>query len=103
MLLDVINQGHQIMDVMGWLAWIIVGGIAGWLASKVMGTNRQQGLLLDIIVGIVGAFVGGFLFSAIGVSGVTGFNIWSVFVAFIGAVVLLGVLRLIDRRGSLRA
>jgi uncharacterized membrane protein YeaQ/YmgE (transglycosylase-associated protein family) len=89
------------MDVMGWLAWIIVGGVAGWLASMVM--HSRMGLIADVIVGIVGAFVGGFLFSAIGVSGATGFNIWSVFVAFIGACVLLGVLRLINRRGSLRA
>lgn len=82
------------MDAMGWLAWLIVGALAGWLASIVMGTNARQGLLLDIIVGIVGALVGGFLFSAIGAPGVTGFNVWSLFVAFIGAVVLLGLLRL---------
>lgn len=83
---------------MGWLAWLIVGALAGWLASIVMKTNAQQGLLLDIIVGIVGAFVGGFLFNTLGVTGVTGFNIWSVFVAFVGAVVLLGLLRLVTGR-----
>jgi uncharacterized membrane protein YeaQ/YmgE (transglycosylase-associated protein family) len=66
-------------NTMGWLAWIIVGAIAGWLASLVMGTNLRQGLLLDIVVGIVGAFIGGFLLSAIGTPGVTGFNIWAVF------------------------
>jgi uncharacterized membrane protein YeaQ/YmgE (transglycosylase-associated protein family) len=82
------------MDAMGWLAWLIVGAIAGWLASIVMRTNAEQGLLLDIIVGIIGAMIGGFLFSAIGAPGVTGFNVWSLFVAFIGAVVLLGLLRL---------
>jgi uncharacterized membrane protein YeaQ/YmgE (transglycosylase-associated protein family) len=82
------------MDAMGWLAWLIVGALAGWLASIVMGTNARQGLLVDIIVGIVGALIGGFLFSAIGAPGVTGFNVWSLFVAFIGAVVLLGLLRL---------
>ncbi len=83
------------MDVMGWLAWLIVGAVAGWLASMVMKTS--SGLLLDIVIGIVGAFVGGALFSVIGVQGVSGFNIWSVFVAFIGAVVLLGILRLFTR------
>ena len=88
-------------SVMGWLAWIIVGGIAGWLASMVM--HSRPGLLMDIVVGIVGAFIGGFLLSAIGTPGVTGFNIWSVVVAFIGAVVLLAVLRLFSRRGSLTA
>jgi uncharacterized membrane protein YeaQ/YmgE (transglycosylase-associated protein family) len=88
------------MDAMGWLAWLIIGAIAGWLASVVMGTNLRQGLLLDIIVGIVGALIGGFLFNLIGVSGATGFNIWSLFVAFVGAVVLLGVLRLFSGRRS---
>jgi uncharacterized membrane protein YeaQ/YmgE (transglycosylase-associated protein family) len=84
---------------MGWLAWIIVGGVAGWLASIVMKTDARQGLLIDIVVGIVGAVIGGFLFGAIGQPGITGFNIWSLFVAFVGAVVLLGVLRLLTRRG----
>jgi uncharacterized membrane protein YeaQ/YmgE (transglycosylase-associated protein family) len=83
------------MGQMGWLAWLIVGAVAGWLASMVMKTNRQQGLLTDIVVGIVGAFIGGFLFNQFGAAGVTGFNIWSVIVAFVGAVVLLAVLRLL--------
>jgi uncharacterized membrane protein YeaQ/YmgE (transglycosylase-associated protein family) len=81
------------MGQMGWLAWLVVGAIAGWLASMVMKTNRQQGLLLDIVVGIVGAFIGGFLFRQFGEAGITGFNLWSVFVAFIGAVVLLALIR----------
>jgi len=89
------------MGAMGWLAWIIVGGIAGWLASMVMKTNRSQGLIMDIVVGIIGAFIGGFLFSQINTTGVTGFNVWSIFVAFVGAVVLLGVLRLVNGRGML--
>jgi uncharacterized membrane protein YeaQ/YmgE (transglycosylase-associated protein family) len=82
---------------MGWLAWIIVGGIAGWLASKVM--KSRTGLGMDIVVGIIGAFIGGFLLNAVGAAGVTGFNIYSVIVAFIGAVVLLAVLRFISRSG----
>jgi uncharacterized membrane protein YeaQ/YmgE (transglycosylase-associated protein family) len=65
-----------------------------------MRTNASQGLLLDIIVGIIGAFIGGFLFNALGVTGVTGFDIWSVFVAFVGAVVLLGLLRLFTGRAA---
>lgn len=84
------------MDQMGWLAWLIVGAIAGWMASLVMKTNSQQGLLMDIVVGIVGAFIGGFLFNQFGAAGVTGFNISSVIVAFVGAVVLLGLLRLLN-------
>jgi len=89
------------MDAMGWLAWIIVGGVAGWLASVVM--HSRQGLVMDIVVGIIGAFIGGFLLNAIGTPGVTGFNIWSVIVAFIGAVVLLGVLRLFSGRSRYSA
>ncbi|MBN2292131.1 MAG: GlsB/YeaQ/YmgE family stress response membrane protein, partial [Pirellulales bacterium] len=75
---------------MGLLAWLIIGALAGWLASKVM-TGHQQGLLMDIVVGIAGAFVGGLLFSQFGAPGTTGFNIWSLFVAFTGAVILLAV------------
>jgi uncharacterized membrane protein YeaQ/YmgE (transglycosylase-associated protein family) len=89
------------MDVMGWLAWIIVGAIAGWLASNLM--HSRLGLIGDIVVGIVGALVGGFLFNLIGVPGATGFNIWSVVVAFVGAVVLLGVLRLLSGNRSYNA
>lgn len=89
------------MTEMGWLAWLIVGAVAGWLASIVMKTSGRQGLMTDIVVGIIGAFIGGFLFNQFGAAGVTGFNFWSVFVAFTGAVVLLVVLRLLSGRGRL--
>ena len=89
------------MGDMGWLAWIVIGAIAGWLASIIMKTNRQQGLIMDIIVGIVGALIGGFVFNALGIAGTTGFNIWSLFVAFIGAIILLGILRLFSGRTAL--
>lgn len=86
------------MDGTGLIVWIIVGAIAGWLASMVMSTNRKQGLLEDIIVGIIGGFIGGFLLNALGIGGaVTGFNLGSIITAFIGAVVLLGLLRMIRR------
>ncbi|MDQ4075600.1 MAG: GlsB/YeaQ/YmgE family stress response membrane protein [Chloroflexota bacterium] len=76
---------------MGLISWLIVGAIAGWLASIVMGTNERQGCIVDIIVGIVGALIGGFLLGLFGVGpgGITGFNIGSLITAFIGAVVLL--------------
>ena len=83
---------------MGILGWIVVGAVAGWLASMVV--HSSLGLIGDIVVGIVGAFIGGFLFNLIGSNGVTGFNIYSIFVAFIGAVVLLLVIRVV--RGDMR-
>lgn len=72
------------------IGWIIVGGLAGWLASIVMGTNAEQGCLIDIILGIVGGLVGGFVLNLVGVGGgVSGLNIPSLVTAFIGAVILL--------------
>lgn len=82
---------------MGFLGWIIIGAIAGWIASIIMGTNRQQGCLLNIVVGILGGILGGFLFSLIGGTGVTGFNLWSLLVAVIGAIVLLAIVRAVRR------
>ena len=80
------------------LAWLVIGGVAGWLASMVMKTNRRQGTVLDIIVGVIGAFVGGALLDAMNLSSgatISGFNLPSLLTAFVGAVVLLGALRLI--------
>jgi len=88
------------MGIGNLIAWIIVGAIAGWLASIVMKTNRQQGLLMDIIVGIIGGFVGGFVLNLLGVGGdVTGINLGSILVAFIGAVIFLAILRMFSRGG----
>ena len=77
--------------------WIVLGAVAGWLASIVMRTNAQQGLLLDIVLGIAGAVVGGLIMNFLGAPGTTGFNIYSLFVAFIGAAVLIGLGRAISR------
>lgn len=86
------------MDPINIIVWIIVGAVAGWLASIVMKTNQQQGLLMDIIVGIIGGFIGGFVLDLLGVGGaVTGLNIGSILTAFIGAVILLALLRAIRR------
>ena len=74
---------------MGWIAFLIVGGIAGWLASTFM--NKEQGILMNIVVGVVGAYIGGFLGRAIGLTA-TGF-IGSIIMATIGAVILLWALR----------
>jgi uncharacterized membrane protein YeaQ/YmgE (transglycosylase-associated protein family) len=79
------------------LAWIVLGLIAGFIASKIF-VGTGQGILMDIVLGIVGAVVGGYLFSALGSTGVTGFNLWSMFVAVIGAVVLLWLYHAISGR-----
>jgi uncharacterized membrane protein YeaQ/YmgE (transglycosylase-associated protein family) len=79
------------------LLWLVLGAIAGWIASLLMGTNERQGTVMDIIMGVVGALLGGFLFSLLGMSGVTGFDMYSLFVAVIGAVVLTWVSRQIAR------
>jgi uncharacterized membrane protein YeaQ/YmgE (transglycosylase-associated protein family) len=73
------------------IAWIILGGLAGWIASMIMGTNERQGCLMNIIVGVIGAFIGGFVMSFFGGQGVTGLNIPSILVAIIGAVILLWI------------
>jgi uncharacterized membrane protein YeaQ/YmgE (transglycosylase-associated protein family) len=80
------------------LAWIVLGLIAGFIASKLV--NRTGGnLLLDLVLGVVGAFVGGFLFTRFGAAGVTGLNIYSILVAIIGAVVVLFIYHaLVGRR-----
>ena len=73
---------------MGIIAWLVLGLIAGFIASKIV-NNSGQGLFLDIVLGIIGAVVGGFLFSFFGAAPVTGFNIYSMIVAVVGSVVVL--------------
>jgi uncharacterized membrane protein YeaQ/YmgE (transglycosylase-associated protein family) len=70
------------------IAWIVLGLISGFIASKIV-NKRGEGLVLDIVLGIVGALVGGWLFAFFGASGVTGFNLYSMFVAIVGAIVVL--------------
>jgi uncharacterized membrane protein YeaQ/YmgE (transglycosylase-associated protein family) len=82
---------------MGILLWIILGGVAGWIASLLMGTDARQGLMMNVIVGIVGAVVGGMIMSMLGETGITGFDLYSLLVAVLGAVVLLYVSRLFMR------
>jgi uncharacterized membrane protein YeaQ/YmgE (transglycosylase-associated protein family) len=79
----------------GIIAWVVLGGVAGWLASLVAGVGARMGCLLNITAGIIGAVLGGLLFNAFGSRGVTGFNWWSLLVAFVGALLLLLTLRLI--------
>lgn len=80
------------------LAWIVLGALAGWIASMITGKNSQMGAAANIAVGVVGAFIGGFLVSLIGGQGFTGFNLWSLIVAVIGSVVLLWIINLFKRK-----
>lgn len=77
------------------IAWLVLGALAGWLASIVTGHNERMGCITNIAVGIVGAIMGGFVMSLLGEGGVSGFNIYSILVAFVGAVVLLFILNLV--------
>ncbi|MBV8493524.1 MAG: GlsB/YeaQ/YmgE family stress response membrane protein [Alphaproteobacteria bacterium] len=78
------------------LGWIVLGLIAGFIASKIV-ESSGQGFFLNILLGIVGGMVGGYLFEYFGGVGITGFNLWSMFVAVIGAIVVLVVYHLIRR------
>jgi uncharacterized membrane protein YeaQ/YmgE (transglycosylase-associated protein family) len=79
------------------IGWIILGLIAGWIASKIwQGTG--SGLVMNLVIGVIGAFVGGFLFSVVGGQGVTGFNLWSLIVATLGAIVVLWIYGLLAGR-----
>lgn len=89
---------------MNFIIWIVIGGIIGWLASMVMKTDAQQGIFLNIVVGIIGAFLGGWLLSPLFGAGTINsedFSLVSILVSFLGAVILLAVVNLL-RRGKIR-
>lgn len=88
---------------MGIIIWLIVGGICGWLASMIMKTDAQQGILLNVVVGIVGAFIGGWLIGPlVGAGSINeGFSIMSFIVSLVGAIILLAIVNLF-RRGRVR-
>ncbi len=79
------------------IGWVILGGLAGWIAAAL--TGSRGGCLTDVIIGIVGAMIGGFLFRLIGGAPVTGLNIWSLFVAVVGSVILIAIVRAV-RKGA---
>ena len=83
------------------LQWIVLGLLAGFIASKLV-NKRGEGVVMDILLGVVGAVIGGWLFRALGTAGATGFNLWSLVVAVVGAVALLLVWHAV-RRSVLRA
>lgn len=77
------------------IIWIVFGAVAGWIGSIIMGTDNQQGIFLNILVGVIGAVLGGYIMEFFGVEGVSGFNLYSFFVAVIGAVALLAMVKLV--------
>lgn len=79
---------------MSLILWIIFGGLVGWIASMIMKTNAQQGILANIVVGIVGALLGGFVASALGIGAISGFNFSSFLIALLGAVALLWIVKM---------
>lgn len=79
--------------VWSWVIWIVLGALAGWIASQIMGRSGSQGLLTDIIVGIIGAVIGGWLFGLLGLGG--GGLLWSLLVAVVGAVILIAIVRML--------
>lgn len=82
---------------MGIILWLIFGALAGWIASKIMKTDAEQGAVANIVVGILGAFIGGFIFNILGGESVSGFNVYSLFVAIIGSVILLAVVKAVRK------
>ena len=79
---------------MSFLGWIVIGGLAGWIASIITRNNARMGAFANIIVGVIGGFVGGFIVNLVGGIGITGFNFWSLIVAVIGSVILLWLVTL---------
>jgi uncharacterized membrane protein YeaQ/YmgE (transglycosylase-associated protein family) len=84
---------------MGILSWIILGALAGWIASMIMKTDAEQGAAANIIVGIIGAFIGGLVMSLFGEAGVVSFNIRSILVAVLGSCIALAIYKAMTGRG----
>jgi uncharacterized membrane protein YeaQ/YmgE (transglycosylase-associated protein family) len=82
---------------MGWIAWIILGLISGFIASKLV-NHSGSGILIDIVIGIVGAFVGGYIGNALGVGGINGLTLWSILLSVLGAIVVLWIYNMVARR-----
>lgn len=83
---------------MGIITWIVFGALAGWIASKIMKTDGSMGAIANIIVGIVGALIGGFIMNFFNKAGVQSFDLYSLLVAIIGSVVLLAIVKAIQKR-----
>jgi uncharacterized membrane protein YeaQ/YmgE (transglycosylase-associated protein family) len=85
------------MLTLGVIGWIVIGGLAGWIGSKIMGSDAQMGVVLNIVVGIIGGLIGGFLLRGIGVDVAGGGLLFSFLTCLLGAVILLAIVKLITR------
>ncbi len=83
---------------MGIISWIILGALAGWIASKIMSTDQSMGAMANIIVGIIGALIGGFVMNFFNKAGVDGINIYSLFVALLGSIILIAIAKAVRGR-----
>lgn len=83
---------------MGFIGWIVIGALAGWIASLVTGNDKKMGAGMNIVVGVIGGVIGGMIMNIFGGSGITGFNLWSLLVATVGAVVLLLIVNAVRRK-----
>lgn len=86
------------MLTLSWILWIVIGGLAGWIASKIKGTDAQQGIFLNIVVGIIGGLLGGWLLGLFGVDVAGGGWIFSFITCLIGAVILLTIVQFFTRK-----
>lgn len=86
----VVAKGGEDMEI---LLMIVLGALAGWVASIIMHTDAEQGAFMNIILGVIGAAVGGFVMNLFGASGVSGFNVYSILVAILGAVIVIAIAR----------
>ncbi len=85
---------------MGIIGWIIIGALAGWIASMITGNNKQMGAGTNILVGVIGGFIGGLIMNLAGGIGITGFNLWSLVVACVGAIILLLIVNAFNRKAN---
>lgn len=82
---------------MGIILWILFGAFVGWIASLIMKTDGDQGAILNIVIGVLGAVIGGWAMSFFGETSVTGFNLYSFMVALLGAVILITIMKMVRR------
>jgi uncharacterized membrane protein YeaQ/YmgE (transglycosylase-associated protein family) len=94
---EILAERSTTTTSVGIIGYIIIGGIAGWLASKIMGTDKQMGILLNIVVGVIGAFLGGFLLS-FAFDTASGGWWFTFFTALLGALILLAIVKAVTRR-----